>query len=49
MNANNQFGFTEGLLQLFIAIWVINHPLVMPYAANRQVGELGGEGEGSGG
>ena len=42
-------GFTEGLLQLSIAIWIINYPIVMPFAANRQVGELRGGGGVQGG
>ena len=37
-------GFTEGLLQLSIAIWIIDYPIVMPFAANREVGELRGGG-----
>ena len=43
-----QPGFTEGLLQLSIAIWIINYPIVTPFAATRQVGEFGGGGGGSG-
>ena len=39
-------GFTEGLLQLSFAIRIITHPIVMPFAANRRVGEIGGGGGG---
>ena len=42
-------GFTEGLLQLSIAIWIIIYQIVMPFAANRRDGELGEGGFGSGG
>ena len=34
----------EGLLQLTVATWMINYPKVMPFAVNRQVGEIGGSG-----
>ena len=37
-------GFTEGLLQLSHAIWIISYPIVMPFAANRQVSEIKGVG-----
>ena len=31
-------------MQLSVTIWIINYPTVMPFAANRQVGEIGGKG-----
>ena len=34
----------EGLMQLSVAIWIINYPMVMPFAADRQVGEIEGVG-----
>ena len=42
-------GFTEGLLQLSFAIRIITHSIVMPFAANRRVGEIGGRGGWRGG
>ena len=44
-------GFTDGLLQLSVANWIINYPIVMPLAANRHIGGIvgvwAGGGEGS--
>ena len=45
-NSHLLTGFTEGLLQLSIAIWIMNYPILMPFAANRQVGGEGGFREG---
>ena len=47
-----QSGFTAILLQLSFAIWIINYPIVSPFAGNWRIGEFwgvwGGPGGGSG-
>ena len=35
-------GFTAILLQLSLANWIINYPIVSPFAGNWRIGELGG-------
>ena len=44
-------GFPEGSLQLSVTKlnWIISYPIVMPLAANRHIGAIGGGGGGGGG
>ena len=35
-----------GFMHLSIAIWIVNYPIVMPFAASGQVGKIWGEGGG---
>jgi len=43
---SRQSGFTAILLQFSFANWIINYPIVSPFAANWHIGELGGGGSG---
>ena len=42
-------GFTTILLHFSFADWIINYPIVSPFAANGHIGELGGGGGKGGG
>ena len=47
-NAHLSSGFTAILFELSFASWIINYPIVSPFAANWHIGEFGG-GVGGGG
>ena len=46
---NFRTGFTAILLQFSFANWIINYPIVSPFAANWHIGELWGGRRGPGG
>ncbi len=41
-DASSTAGFTAILLHFSFANWIINYPMISPFAANRHIGELGG-------
>ncbi|KAL3157282.1 hypothetical protein ABBQ38_001514 [Trebouxia sp. C0009 RCD-2024] len=46
LSTRKSTGFTAILLQFSFAIWIINYPIVSPFAVKWHIGEIGGGGAG---